>query len=148
MADLLVTIIVSLQERFSFACESFKSIYLVLPQVHYQHYQELKQALEQFKANVTQVEAKGTDLASTCLEIQNFFQLQVVNLSSDGLTLETENKVRSYQTEIHKQLRLLSTDLMFLQVAQQVSTVEQRRTQVYHRLETLIGYCKVLLQNC
>lgn len=82
------------------------------------------------------------------LEVRNFFQLQVVNLSPDELTLEMENKIRSYQTEIHKQLRLLGTDLTFLQAAQQASTAEQRRTQICNRLVTLIGYCKVLLQNC
>lgn len=120
----------------------------MLPQVHYQRYQELKQVLEQLKVKVTQAEPKDTDLMSAFLKVKNYFQLQVVNLSPDELTLEMENTVRSYQTEIHKQLRLLGTDLTFLQAARQVSTAEQRRTQICNRLATLIGYCKALLQNC
>jgi hypothetical protein len=123
----------------------------MLPQVYDQHYQKLQQTLEQLQGHVAQVSPEGTDLRSELmsefLKIQNFFQLQVANLNPDLLSLEMQSKVGSYQTEINKQLRLLGTDLMFLKSARQASTAEQRRTQIRDRLEALIGYCKVLLQN-
>lgn len=119
----------------------------MLPQVHHQHYQKLRQAVERLQVELAHLE-KNTDLMPTFLNVKHLFQLQIVTLSSDELTPEMQNKVRSYQTEIHKQLRLLGTDLTFLQAARQTSTLEQRRTQIQERLTTLIGYCEVLLQNC
>lgn len=84
---------------------------------------------------------------SEFLKIQHFFQSQVANLNPDLLSPEVRSRVGSYQTEVNKQLRLLGTDLMFLKSARQASTAEQRRTQIRDRLETLIGYCKALLEN-
>lgn len=122
----------------------------MLPQVYCQHYQTLQQALEQLQGRVAQVNSESTDVSSELmaefLKIQDFFQSQVANLNPDLLRPEMQSRVGSYQTEINKQLRLLGTDLMFLKSARQANTAEQRRTQIRDRLNTLIGYCNVLLQ--
>lgn len=54
---------------------------------------------------------------------------------------------QSYLTEIHKQLRLLGTDVTFLQASRQPATAEARQTAAIARLNTLIGYCGALLQK-
>ncbi len=56
-------------------------------------------------------------------------------------------KIQSITTEINKDLRLLNTDIMFLQAARQGQTVQQRMTQVGDRLNRLIQYCQFVLEN-
>jgi hypothetical protein len=53
---------------------------------------------------------------------------------------------QSYLTETHKQLRLLNTDLLFLQTARQPLTREQRYRQSYSRLTQLLADTQALLQ--
>lgn len=118
----------------------------MLPQNHYQRYHELKQALEQLQVNVAQSELESSDLIANFLQVQHFFLQQVINLSADLLSSALESRVRSYHTEIHKQLRLLGTDLTFLKTARQAHTMNQRRAQIGDRLQTLISYCNTLLQ--
>lgn len=111
---------------------------------HYQYYQEMKQALAQLQINAAQSDLEGTELMANFLQVQQSFQQQV-NLSPDLLSPAVESRLR-YQTEIHKQLRLLGTDLTFLRAARQANTINQRRAQVGDRLQTLINYCDALLQ--
>ena len=113
---------------------------------HQQRYQEFKQALEQLKAKVAETVLKQTDWLAEFLLVQQFFQQQIVNFSPDSLA-EREPRVRSYQTEMSKQLRLLGVDLTFLQAARQPDTIHQRQRQISERLTTLIKYCDALLAD-
>jgi hypothetical protein len=56
-------------------------------------------------------------------------------------------KSQSITTEMNKNLRLLNTDVMFLQAARQGQTVEQRISQVGDRLNCLLQYCQFVLEN-
>ncbi len=119
----------------------------MLPQLHCQRYQAFKQALKQLQASLIQLETGlDAELMTNFLQVQHFFLQQVITLSPDLLSPALESRVRSCQTEIHKQLRLLGTDFTFLQAAQQATTRNQRQVQIGDRLQTLIGYCDALLQ--
>ncbi len=118
----------------------------MLPKVHHQHYQELKQALEQLQQAATSVQLDAPGLQQSYLETQKFFQQQIVSLDAGELEPADEPRVRSYQTEMSKQLRILGMDVMFLQAARQPGTATGRQLQLRDRIQTLISYCDVLLQ--
>jgi len=117
----------------------------MLPSTCRQHYQELKCALEQLKITLSQAKRAGADLAaSDFVRIQRF---QQPAMQTEELLPELESRVRSYQTEINKQLRLLGADFTFLKAARQANTQQQRRTQICDRLQVLISYCDALLPD-
>ncbi len=117
----------------------------MLPQ-HVQHYQALKESLVKLRNSLEQAKSSATDLKSDHRQVQQSFR-QVSSLSSDPLTLELAAQVGAYQTEINKQLRLVGTDLTFLQAARQQNTFAQRQGQIAQRLEIMVDYCNTLLQR-
>lgn len=118
----------------------------MLPSTHRQPYQEFQQILEQMLHN-----AVGRDLEKSALRdkfqiLQQFFKSQIANLSTDDLISESAARWQSLQTEIYKQMRLLETDVMMLQVSRNAATSQTRATGICNRIKTLIQYCEVLLQ--
>lgn len=118
----------------------------MLPNLYYQRYQEFKQALEQLQQTAAGIELDARGLRQSSLEAQQFFQQQIVSLDAGDLEPALEPRVRSYQTEMSKQLRLLGMDVMFLQAARQPETAACRQEQLSHRIQTLISYCNALLK--
>lgn len=116
----------------------------MLPKVYRQRYQDLQQALEQLQQLTTSV-LNVPKFQKDLLETQQLFQQQILSLDADELDPKEEPQVRSYQTEIGKQLRLLGMDVMFLQAARKSETLQQRQIQLSDRLVVLIGYCDALL---
>ena len=120
----------------------------MFPEAHRQIYQEFLRSLEQLQVKVTQAKPDPAALILNFQEIQQFFQRQVLTLSWDNYPDPTvEQRVQSYQIEMNKQLKLMGADVMFLQAARQSSTAQQRQVQISDRLNLLIGYCNVLLQD-
>ncbi|MCT7967906.1 heterocyst frequency control protein PatD [Laspinema sp. D1] len=117
----------------------------MLPDVHVQCYQNLMQALKQL-AEMTNAPNpdQGTVRAST-LEMQQIFQAQILSLGMEGLDPGMVSLVQSFQTELHKQIRLLVNDVMFLGSARQAETLERRWIAVRDRLKGCIGYCEAIL---
>ena len=118
----------------------------MLVNIYHQCYQELAQKLKQLQEIAATNSPDTTNLRQACLEVQEFFQQQVVSLDTVDVTGSDAAKVRSYQTEISKQLRILGMDVIFLQGARQPETVRTRQMQLSDRLKTLQGYCEVILQ--
>ena len=116
----------------------------MLPNLHRQSYQNFKQVLQQLQNTAVSLDTLG--LRQKFLETQQFFQQQIVSLNAGDLEPVDESRVRSYQTEMSKQLQLLGMDVTFLQAARQPATVQQRLKSVGDRIQTLISYCDVLLQ--
>ncbi|MDX1976391.1 MAG: heterocyst frequency control protein PatD [Pseudanabaenaceae cyanobacterium bins.68] len=52
-----------------------------------------------------------------------------------------------YSVEIHKQLRLIGSDLSFWQVARQAQGRSQRQDQISQRLKLLFGYCESMIEQ-
>ncbi len=118
----------------------------MLPNIYCQRYQELKQALEQMHQSLVGGLLNPQRLRQNFLEAQQIFQQQIVSLDASDLEPADEPRVRSYQTEMSKQLRLLAIDVMFLQAARQSETVQQRQIQLGDRIQALMGYCDALLE--
>jgi polyhydroxyalkanoate synthesis regulator protein len=86
------------------------------------------------------------ELQSSWRRVQEIFQEQLLALPDGELEPEMAAKVQSFQTEINKQLRLLSTDMPFLQAARQAETVARRREQMGDRIQLLLRYCDAVLE--
>ena len=106
-----------------------------------QSYMQLQQQLQQFKSIATDRTSDLQLLQTAFAGIQQHFQ-QIVQRDQNP---DLAAPVQSVETEISKQLRLLSMDVMYLQAARLSATVEQRRSQLLDRIEMLLGYCQALL---
>jgi hypothetical protein len=117
---------------------------------HPNHYQEpfrdFRQKLEEF----SQIADDGTHelpLKHWVNELQQIFQGRILSLNLDELKPELEQRVRSIQVEINKQLRLLGMDMMFLQAARQPETLQQRQNQILERVYMLKRYCEMVIEE-
>ncbi|WP_293130608.1 heterocyst frequency control protein PatD [Microcoleus sp. bin38.metabat.b11b12b14.051] len=120
---------------------------MILSEDRRQCYEELEQALEQLQRTVAQDKVDRAALAIEYKKVQQFFGNQIMRADSGELDASEPPPEQSYLTEIHKQLRLLGTDVTFLQAAKQPATAEARQTAAAERLNTLIGYCGAVLQK-
>lgn len=110
-----------------------------------QRYRELREQLEELRH---QGEGDSLEIATLKTGVdraQQFLQLQVLPFSISGLDSAEGSRTQSYHTELHKQLRLLATDVLFLGSARQEATRQQRQAQIRDRLTTLLRYCDLLL---
>ncbi|MTJ47241.1 heterocyst frequency control protein PatD [Dolichospermum sp. UHCC 0259] len=103
-------------------------------------YQELATFLDEFRTNVTVGKLNAGELRPHLAKLQVFFSQQIVPL------VDANSREQSYKTEISKQLRLLEVDMMFLQGAKQLTTLQARLKTIEERINTLIGYCQAITQ--
>lgn len=78
--------------------------------------------------------------------LQGLFQSQVQRLDWEDWPAPRRSLLQSIRVEMHKQLRLLTTDLMFLKAAKQAETLARRRGEIGDRLTNLRGYCDAIIQ--
>ncbi|MEI3652420.1 MAG: heterocyst frequency control protein PatD [Dolichospermum lemmermannii FEM_B0920] len=103
-------------------------------------YQELATFLDELRANVTAGKLNLQELKQNLAQLQGFFIQQIVPL------VDANSREQSYKTEINKQLRLLEVDMMFLQGAKQLTTLQSRLKTIEERIDTLIRYCQAIIQ--
>lgn len=119
----------------------------MLPESYRQPYCLLQQTLQGLKRqNLEQLSAGDrATLKTQVQDLQALFQQQILTLDLEALDSAASAKLQSFQVEISKQLRLLNTDLMFLQAARLSATLDQRQNQIGDRLEMLLQYCEAVL---
>lgn len=114
-------------------------------QAYQQSYQRLEQLVRQLQVKAAHNAVTSTELKVDLLEIQQV-QQQIVSLQLNFPDQqEAVAQIQPIQTEITKQLRLLETDILFLQTARQSATVQQRKQQICNRLTLLLRYCAAIL---
>lgn len=118
---------------------------MILSENRYQGYHKLKQALEQLQKTAAQDNLDRAGLMAEYKKVQQFFGNQIMTTDNSELEPSETPAEQSYLTEIHKQLRMLGTDVTFLQASRQPATATARQTAAMERINTLIGYCGVLL---
>lgn len=122
----------------------YKFLYIMLPKVHLQCYQSLHALLEDLQRISGSADLDGMKLRSVFEQVQQLFAHGIMGLTFDELDPADAFHMQSYLTEIHKQLRLLNMDVMFLQAARQPATAKQRQAQISDRLKLLMGYCEAI----
>ncbi|HEY9630155.1 MAG TPA: heterocyst frequency control protein PatD [Coleofasciculaceae cyanobacterium] len=120
----------------------------MLPEPYRQLYQNFQRLLYQLQTQLAQGDRSllQADLAAA----QSYFQSQILainleELEPEGLEAAVAAKTQSFQVEINKQMRLLKTDLMFLQTARLTITQSQRQQQMGDRIVLLLRYCEAVL---
>jgi hypothetical protein len=74
-----------------------------------------------------------------------FFEAEILTHDIDSLPDPIAGKMRSYLTESHRLLRLLSIDVIFLTTARNPATIEQRHQAYQSKLDLLIQYCQAVI---
>lgn len=114
-----------------------------------QAYQRLEQLFQQLQVKTTNEAITSADLKPDLIEIQQI-QQQVMVLQTESSNQEKEqdriqSQFQPIQTEVTKQLRLLETDLLFLQTARQPAKSQQYKQRISERLTLLLRYCAAIL---
>lgn len=117
----------------------------MLPTSHQKSCQKFLDILLALREEIDSPNSRVTVLSQKLLEVRQVFQEEVMQLENDELTGDLASHFVSIQTEMHRALRLLGTDILFLRSSKQVATSQQRLSAVRDRLNQLIGYCQVIL---
>ena len=121
---------------------------------HYPEYIAFKESLQQIQDTIDLAKNQSynhSGLNQTApfaglSEVQQLFKEQILTMTWDRVPSDRRSSMQSYVTEMHKQMRLLATDVIFFQTARQPATQQQRLSQITTRLDTLIRYCDALLE--
>ncbi|MEM9542533.1 MAG: heterocyst frequency control protein PatD [Cyanobacteria bacterium P01_E01_bin.42] len=131
-------------------------VYLTLTHMEVQslasYYEILLEDLEAFRAAIESSSNFDSAIANQFAKIEQLYREKILVLAAEnGDRGSSENETdssylwRSLQTETHKMLRLLQTDLIFLQSSRQEATKQQRKANCLAKIERLMGYCQQIL---
>ena len=121
----------------------------MLFQSHNRAYQEFLILLEKLENDCSNLNLKisKTAINERFNPLQASFQEYILPLTDAELDTAIASRWQSVQTEIKREFRLLSTDILFLTSSRQASTRETRLQSVRKRITKLIGYCRVMLKD-
>lgn len=119
----------------------------MLPPSHRDRYQEFLTALLQLQKAAAQPNQESVSLNTALQQVQQIFTNSVLALSLEDLDLPVRSRMQSYLTEIHRLMRMLQMDMMFLQASQHRETQQQRRSVFDDRVKNLISWCESILQT-
>ncbi|WP_019507595.1 heterocyst frequency control protein PatD [Pleurocapsa sp. PCC 7319] len=116
---------------------------------HNRAYQDFLILLTNFKSFLGNPEEKkaNSQIQQKFQELQHWFDKNVTDLDEQELEKAIASRWQSVQTEIKREFKLLTTDILFLKSARQQSTQTKRIQSISDRVTKLIGYCQVMLAN-
>lgn len=118
----------------------------MLPPSYRERYQGFLATLQHLQEHL-QEETNPTTLTSIFSQLQQQFQEEILSLTGESLPSEVQSRWQSSQTEIHRTMRLLKNEMMFLQTAKSSQTVQQRLATVRDRVGKLIDFADALSQE-
>ncbi|XTZ20880.1 MAG: heterocyst frequency control protein PatD [cyanobacterium endosymbiont of Rhopalodia fuxianensis] len=119
----------------------------MLPKPHQKLYQKFLTSLITLRDQIMMKDINSGRLSQNFYMAQEIFQNHILGLTTENLDNYAVSSWQSIQTEIHRTLRLLITDFLFLQSSHKRSTEEQRLERVLDHIEKLIGYCQLILNR-
>ena len=116
---------------------------------HNRAYQDFLTLLTNFKNLVDNPEtsSRQSSIMSEFQSLKQCFEQNIVVLDVRQLDPSVIGRWQSVQTEIKRAFKLLTTDILFLASARQDTTQIKRIKSIEDRLNKLIGYCQILLQD-
>lgn len=117
----------------------------MLPTSHQFIYQKFLDVLLTLQEEAQSPNLRVTAFSEKLQQVQQIFQEEILLLNGDELDPILASRFTPLQTEIHRALRLLKTDILFLRSSKQATTANQRLITVRDRLEKIIGYCQAIL---
>ena len=118
----------------------------MLSRSHNRAYQDFLTLLTNFQNFLLDL-ANSEDVAlikSEFGQLEMWFQQNIANLDTSELEAEIIPRWQSIQTEIRREFKLLTTDILFLVSARQNTTKMQRIEAIQQRLSKLSSYCRVM----
>ncbi|MBP0021602.1 MAG: heterocyst frequency control protein PatD [Cyanobacteria bacterium SBLK] len=112
------------------------------------YYGILLESLLDFQAAIESSADFGREISEKFAKIEQMYREKILTLEAENdekNDLDGSYLWRSLQTETHKMLRLLQTDIIFLQSSRQAATRQQRKANCLAKIERLIGYCQQIL---
>ncbi|MDJ0731262.1 MAG: heterocyst frequency control protein PatD [Crocosphaera sp.] len=119
----------------------------MLLKFYHQSYQELLVKLLELQKRVIAEDTDMIAIKTIYEQVQTIFQKRILRVSLDELDCSAIPLVRSAQTEIYKNLRLLGTELLFLTSSRQRKTTKKRLEKVQEKVKDLIGYCQAIIKQ-
>ncbi len=80
-------------------------------------------------------------------QLTQWFNQNIANLSSEDLAPAIAPRWQSVQTEIKREFKLLTTDMLFLASARSNPSQTKRFKSISDRLNKLTGYCQIMLHD-
>lgn len=114
----------------------------MMSSIYQQAYQKLEHLFQQLQVKAIDEATTSADLKSDLAEIQQVMTLQLESADQDS---NFQSQFQPIQTEVTKQLRLLETDLLFLQTARQPAKAQECKQRISDRLTLLLSYCGAIL---
>lgn len=116
---------------------------------HRRAYQELMTWLTKFDSLLPNqnCEVAQPQIRLEFQSLTQWFNQNIANLSSEGLERAIAPRWQSVQTEIKREFKLLTTDILFFASARQNPTQTKRLKSISDRLNKLIGYCQIMLND-
>lgn len=113
----------------------------------FQHrYQQLQSQLQQLHIDLPNLAHQKGQTPQRGQALLHFWQQQLATESGDILPETAYPSWRSLQTELHRELRLINVDLMFLENSRTAAMKDQKRQEIGDRLTRLEQYCAQILQ--
>ncbi|MEM8780331.1 MAG: heterocyst frequency control protein PatD [Cyanobacteria bacterium P01_G01_bin.49] len=119
----------------------------MLPKSYHQSHVELLEILLKLQKQITANDVDIIAIKASYEQLKQVFHQKIMSLSTKELDSSQIIFWQSAQTEIHRTVRLLATELLFLQSARQTKTTEQRLSKISRSLEQLIIYCQKLIDE-
>ncbi|MGK7926137.1 MAG: heterocyst frequency control protein PatD [Spirulina sp.] len=112
------------------------------------HYGIFLKNLEIFKEFLESSPEMGSAIAEKFADLEQVYREKILSLTQEKGDRETPENIARWQsllTETHRTIRLLQTDIAFLQASRQSSTQQQRKITCLTKINRLIGYCQQIL---
>lgn len=121
----------------------------MLPRSHNRAYQDFSTLLRNFKGYLSnsEVEVSNSQIQQKFQELKLWFDQNITYLNEQELEQAIASRWQSVQTEIKREFKLLTTDILFLKSARQKPTQIKRIQSISDRVTKLIGYCQVMLAS-
>ncbi|MBE9044459.1 heterocyst frequency control protein PatD [Pleurocapsales cyanobacterium LEGE 10410] len=120
----------------------------MLPASHKRAYQDFLTLLKEFEGFlVDETQIERSQIQHKFQNLASWFERYIVCLNSENLNTAIAPRWQSVHTEIKREFRLLSTDILFLTSARQNATQTKRIKSIGDRLTKLLGYCQIMLNE-
>jgi hypothetical protein len=116
---------------------------------HNRAYQDFLTLLTTFRQNLSAQEQKSNQsyVTQEFQSVSAWFEQNLVPLNAQDLEPGNAPRWQAVQTEILREFKLLSTDVLFLAAARQQTTQQTRLQSIDGRLTKLISYCQIMIQD-
>jgi hypothetical protein len=121
----------------------------MLSESHNRAYQDFLTLLIKFRQELSRQEQKNNqfEIKQEFSGLLKWFEQNVAQLSNQDLVSAIASRWQAVQTEILREFKLLSTDMLFLAASRQQTTQVKKLKSINDRLTRLISYCQIMLQD-